>query len=984
MNSKFAGLATQLRELRKRFESMDTSKEDPAKVRELRDLIKDLEEDLAAKKKQKEERAKVKSEAPKVEAAPQIPEVVKESAPTPTEVTKESTVEKFAIDSKVEPIRGTPGSWGTVIREAGINGDPLVYIKWNEGHLKEAHGEYGAYYPSDLKLKAEVVAEAKDPTAYVPREQLYDLEADLKSNYEKQIQDLKEEIQTATDKGEGAWIGRLEEKLAKLQKAYDERFNNEKHAEDENGSGGTDKLKVYDLNPAYDKDPQEKATGYGGDRTYGWQTAPVRDDMTSLTSAKECYLEDCKGTLHKEDGKEVCDTCHGEWGRNAHKEASLRSNLKESGATVGWNVYLNGKKIDKVFYVPTATAEEIKKGLVDHDNYDPGITVKKEASLKVADLDLNSIEKRYAIYVDNVKYPAARTLTRAKAERLAKEKFPEQLAAGKVEIKREDYKEAELKPMNINVGSNFYNVNPLPKPSTEEFAYDVIDSMGTQLFKITAKQELDQEHLSKIIEVELGNKKKSSLAKLTANLAFLKKGSLVSIVAEDRVKGQVKFAALDNSLRGWAPIAKFAAIDVPEAHLIDHEGHKDEVLADNGGREILVTCPANSINVEWRTIEVPPATPESLNPDVASLKKADIEEEISEEIQPDANDIYISYDRNGKAIASSPEYGVIASRAVGAKIEPLYEDIRDWMDNHKFWPSVWSVSDHGNVHPAESYYGWLKIQHPEKYASLSKDAHIRHEDGKWVIYSHDYKKKLGTYDSKEEALKRLRAIEYFKSHKGSMQPLSKKEASAEVPMPKDKCEECGKELGPEAFLSKWPVCGKCTKKRHEKAVGKRADQEISLEQQVQSFRDRMNAVTERLSNPPAKTADLETTQDLTNVDVKDLSSAILHTIDLLESKVGEISSVDPELHPMLEDLENKVYEIEMKLGIKPDLPEHEKLEPEHKQFIEEEVEKESDMSNVPPSENAPQGFRWAFEPTRQEWIMVADPSATGTGTGGSY
>lgn len=33
------------------------------------------------------------------------------------------------------------------------------------------------------------------------------------------------------------------------------------------------------------------------------------------------------------------------------------------------------------------------------------------------------------------------------------------------------------------------------------------------------------------------------------------------------------------------------------------------------------------------------------------------------------------------------------------------------------------------------------------------------------------------------------------------------------------CEGCGKPLGPEVFLSKWPVCGKCTRKRHKEVTG---------------------------------------------------------------------------------------------------------------------------------------------------------------------
>jgi len=39
---------------------------------------------------------------------------------------------------------------------------------------------------------------------------------------------------------------------------------------------------------------------------------------------------------------------------------------------------------------------------------------------------------------------------------------------------------------------------------------------------------------------------------------------------------------------------------------------------------------------------------------------------------------------------------------------------------------------------------------------------IRHEGNKWNIYSKDGKKRLGSYDSKKAAKKRLQQIEYFK------------------------------------------------------------------------------------------------------------------------------------------------------------------------------------------------------------------------------
>jgi len=42
-----------------------------------------------------------------------------------------------------------------------------------------------------------------------------------------------------------------------------------------------------------------------------------------------------------------------------------------------WNVYLEGKKIDSVPYVASMDADEVKRSLVDHDGYDPGIYVIK-------------------------------------------------------------------------------------------------------------------------------------------------------------------------------------------------------------------------------------------------------------------------------------------------------------------------------------------------------------------------------------------------------------------------------------------------------------------------------------------------------------------------------------------------------------------------------------------------------------------------------
>lgn len=45
---------------------------------------------------------------------------------------------------------------------------------------------------------------------------------------------------------------------------------------------------------------------------------------------------------------------------------------------VGWNVYLNGKLIDTVFYDEFADANYVYDTLVMHDGYHPNITVKRQ------------------------------------------------------------------------------------------------------------------------------------------------------------------------------------------------------------------------------------------------------------------------------------------------------------------------------------------------------------------------------------------------------------------------------------------------------------------------------------------------------------------------------------------------------------------------------------------------------------------------------
>lgn len=43
----------------------------------------------------------------------------------------------------------------------------------------------------------------------------------------------------------------------------------------------------------------------------------------------------------------------------------------------GWDVFLNGKNIDTVFFMKDCDKDYVLRALIDHDGYDPRITVRK-------------------------------------------------------------------------------------------------------------------------------------------------------------------------------------------------------------------------------------------------------------------------------------------------------------------------------------------------------------------------------------------------------------------------------------------------------------------------------------------------------------------------------------------------------------------------------------------------------------------------------
>lgn len=47
---------------------------------------------------------------------------------------------------------------------------------------------------------------------------------------------------------------------------------------------------------------------------------------------------------------------------------------------VAWNVYLNGRLIDTVFYDNNCDKEYVRTSLINHDDYDSNIIVRKSRS----------------------------------------------------------------------------------------------------------------------------------------------------------------------------------------------------------------------------------------------------------------------------------------------------------------------------------------------------------------------------------------------------------------------------------------------------------------------------------------------------------------------------------------------------------------------------------------------------------------------------
>ena len=46
-------------------------------------------------------------------------------------------------------------------------------------------------------------------------------------------------------------------------------------------------------------------------------------------------------------------------------------------ASIAWDIFLNGKHIDTVFYAPDCDRDYVRRSLINHDGYDSRIVVRR-------------------------------------------------------------------------------------------------------------------------------------------------------------------------------------------------------------------------------------------------------------------------------------------------------------------------------------------------------------------------------------------------------------------------------------------------------------------------------------------------------------------------------------------------------------------------------------------------------------------------------
>lgn len=930
---KIAGLPTQIRQLEKRLKELDAAKVKPAVIKELTDTINNLKSLLKEKQDKREQRRKDKEQkaqevqveaapapmAPSVgatapndttmtqtpgqpEATPTTPEnpnamscplcggmkfadqnayqqhmqfthasdimptspgqkldktvaspepqVMPVAEPKPQEV-------RFKLDDEVKPIRGGD-SKGRVMRWDGKDND-LVYVMWDSGPLKD-RDVFGGYYPRDLESVMK-----PEHTSCPKCDSMTSKYGDLRSNYDALLKDLKDERDAHFQQGNSAWVARLDQKIRDLEKAIEEKFPNEK-------------------------------TAAGGPTV----PVPVQQEMgvkpyPQIRVVQKAISDSEKPGMHK-TYKAITLTLEGPMAgsdpvisRVPFTETEVRSPNRPSPNSTTWFEVFDGGAWTNV----------------SNEVFQEQFKAYQQVRVKNGKKPLSEAE-----FLQKLNERVASAGAQNAEELTIMDHTPPRANTTKDEggtDSHDEFQDEWAMPVTSATKINVLKRELLATPTDK--GYD-ISADGKKLFNIGGKEgkPLNKKQLEFCAEIELTRGMKR--AKLVEKVAFLEKDTDVFVVAEDTARKRVKFASIDQGVRGWIPASKVAFV-TKKANPMRHGDHMDDVIG-NGKNTCLCECPQGSGKMRWvsqaelLSSNQPPATPESLN-DIESAqarvcdkckaghyketedngaywftcdkcgfkmsvpknssqnrpfsKKADAEYKLTPDMvcqqcqrglavpgkdmcQDCLTEFYATHpeirvsakecpDCHGTFVGQEgetcPTCGRFAVQKESLKqaLPPIIPNERAHVNAAKAPITMTRRKDGATVsgdydseadlqHDIKLYEadGWTitKVNRTEHKASLDVIARVVHREDGWHVLSEKGKNLGGPYKSEEEAVKRLRQVEYFKHH-GSLKPFSKK-----------------------------------------------ADVLTDLTTHVTEMKDRMNSVQDKLQTVPAvKTADTSTT-----------------------------------------------------------------------------------------------------------------------------
>lgn len=628
-----AGIRSQIKQLKDRLKSLNPAKHKPSEIQSLMGDLEALESRYEKDKSKRDEKRKSKEEAAKpVEVAKEavvepVASTEKEAGPkcalcggtefadyaaytahrekdhgaqksyTPMDPAKKKEVTKtfedkmgpaiigtdivhpsdmekegkFDIDAVVEPTRGTPGSHGRVMRHDSPK--DLVYVMWEQGPMKDRE-QFGGYYPQDLKKKSVSPHNSGSDKRCIEcdawrEKETNVIKSDLRSNYDALLKDLKDERDLHYTQGNMAWVTRLDQKITELEQKINEKYPSEKEASEENGSGGTSRLTVKDFTTT-DSNSSAKSQE-GSDPNDGYAGMWAEPDGRDLEAAPGA-----PGTLFTaQTAPEVA---------NRLKSEIAAPYVNPTVSTLGGE-----QNVSIMMTVSADPKESWSNGILHNSRYgmfaihNNGVVEHHSGSFNRIDEPRMNFRKRTVKSVDQLIQVINQHI--------------EQVQAAHPEA---------------------------PKTASQKTAkrYDIVDKDGNKMMSVRSEKELSMDQLSQIFATE--SKKKSATAKLIEPIAFLKAGERVTIVGFDKARGRVKFSSKEHSVKGWAPMSKFAL----DAQTVKHGDHDDKVLGATGS-ETLIDCSASGptwvSSTELMDANRPPATPEALHEEPV------IEEEASKE-----------------------------------------------------------------------------------------------------------------------------------------------------------------------------------------------------------------------------------------------------------------------------------------------------------------------------------------------------------------